>query len=163
MQIAGVRRLLQRVHRPGRLVRAEHGTAPAARAHRLHAALADLLNGGVVIHGAAPTSEWFRAEQSAHPTCNRTDAEQDKSAPKPARVTYGSAGVSLLLTRSHVIFTARFAVPLLPSAASWARLGLVITAGRRTEGSPRKIPVKIASDRLAQQTWAERYPSPSGH
>ena len=40
VQIAGFDRLLQGIHGPGRLVRTEHRTAPAAGAHRLDAALA---------------------------------------------------------------------------------------------------------------------------
>src|SRR5512142_976599 len=51
VQIGSVGRVLQRVHRAGCLVGAEHRTAPAARADRLDAALAQLLDGGAVLHG----------------------------------------------------------------------------------------------------------------
>jgi len=51
VQIGSFGRVLQRVHRAGCLVRAEHRTAPAARADRLDAALAQLLDGGAVLHG----------------------------------------------------------------------------------------------------------------
>jgi len=54
VQIAGVSRLLQRVHGPGRLVRTEYRTAPAAGAHCLDAALADLMHCCVVIHATVP-------------------------------------------------------------------------------------------------------------
>src|SRR5215469_871757 len=51
VQIAGLGRTLHWVHRAARLVRAEHRTAPAAGADRLAAALACLMDGGVVAHG----------------------------------------------------------------------------------------------------------------
>lgn len=54
MQIAGLDCLLQRVHGPGRLVRAEDRTAPAAGAHRLDAAFAHLMDCCVVIHATVP-------------------------------------------------------------------------------------------------------------
>src|SRR5262249_61732901 len=54
VQIAGLCRALQRVGRSGRLVRAEPRTAPAAGADRLDAALAHLVNAGVMLHGEVP-------------------------------------------------------------------------------------------------------------
>jgi len=50
VQIAGLGRTLHWVHRAARLVRAEHRTAPTACADRLAAALAYLMDGGVVVH-----------------------------------------------------------------------------------------------------------------
>ena len=50
--------VLQRVHRAGYLVGAEHRTAPAARADRLDPALAQLVDGGAVLHGdRSPTGK----------------------------------------------------------------------------------------------------------
>jgi hypothetical protein len=51
VQIARIRCLLKWVHGPCRLVRTEHQAAPATGAHRAEAALAQLLDCGVVIHG----------------------------------------------------------------------------------------------------------------
>src|SRR5215469_14245878 len=51
VQIAGLGRPLLWVHRAARLVRAGHRAAPAAGADRLAAALAYLIDGGVVVHG----------------------------------------------------------------------------------------------------------------
>ena len=53
VQIASIGRALQWVHRAGRLVRAEHRTAPTAWADRLDAALTHLVDCGVVVH-----SDW---------------------------------------------------------------------------------------------------------
>ena len=58
VQVAGVGRALQWVHRAGRLVRAEHRAAPTAWADRLRAALAHLVGGGVVVHGDRFPHRW---------------------------------------------------------------------------------------------------------
>src|SRR5262249_30394712 len=67
VKMAGVNRLLQRIHSPGGLLRTEHGTAPAAGAHCLHAALADLMHCCVVIHATVPC-RWMTPTSCAPPT-----------------------------------------------------------------------------------------------